>query len=312
MDFFQAYQLLWACRQARPIEAQHADLLGYLLMRCYAQGRLDTLTCTAPLEELVKALRQSERNVRRQRSYLRERGYLALSDQHHEVKLLLHELADELATPRGLLAAAPEPQAYPPVEILVLKEAVPPKALERAGRRTVASVMQAQGAPPVKVLVTGSGVKLSLLESNAAAAPLQVLDHNRFEAWLAEEAPKVLRFKYPITPHQLTDLFRKFDPKLIATKLRAIDNKTGAEKKYDHAYKTLVNWCKLGNFGRELDANDECPLPANQFLADEKRNMPAEMGSLFAQTGDAGVLPEYAVAAQEAAARNDKFNWNDN
>lgn len=64
--------------------------------------------------------------------------------------------------------------------------------------------------------------------------------------YIHEFCPQVLKMKIQLTEQEAESLEVSFDFELIKSKLDAMDNKADLLKSYVSVYKTLKNWCKMG------------------------------------------------------------------
>lgn len=64
----------------------------------------------------------------------------------------------------------------------------------------------------------------------------------KFKKWLVENAPNVLKIRDQITENEFLTLKEKYTSLQIQAKLNSLDNKAGAENKYNSVYKTISNW----------------------------------------------------------------------
>lgn len=94
----------------------------------------------------------------------------------------------------------------------------------------------------------------------------------KFNEWLKNNAPSVLKLKEPITEEQFKKL-KQFDKKSTADILIAMHNKKDLVKKYTSAYLTLTNWIKRNNTNENgktrIDNNIEI---AKQFIEQSRGN----------------------------------------
>jgi uncharacterized protein YdaU (DUF1376 family) len=93
----------------------------------------------------------------------------------------------------------------------------------------------------------------------------------KFNDWLKNNAPSVLKMKEPITEEQLQKL-KLYDKKVIGDILIAMHNKKDLTKKYTSAYLTLINWVKRNNTENgktRIDSNIEI---AKQFIEQSRNN----------------------------------------
>lgn len=94
----------------------------------------------------------------------------------------------------------------------------------------------------------------------------------KFNQWLKNNAPNVLKLKEPITQDQFEKL-KQFDKNVIADTLIAMHNKKDLTKKYVSAYLTLINWIKRyknnDNGKSRIDNNIDI---AKQYIEQSRNN----------------------------------------
>jgi hypothetical protein len=314
MDFPTAYELLWKLRAHYPLPAQQADFVSYLLLLAQQQESLATFACTAPTPALMQALDQSERNLRRLRADLTKTGWLMrAADTGDRYQLRLRELAEaqNISLPVAIVSVAPvtlpEPVAAPiPTPVVLTSQLAPP-----------ALVLVAEPVAPEEesseLIVTATGI----VATTKRVTSEQELDLERFNAWCREEAPTVLKIKNTITAQQLTTLYEKYTPEMLAHILRQIDNKAGAAKTYTDAYKTVTNWCNMqlerkNNVVEIAASKDDKPLPKTLLhltkLARDRQLVEQATPGLF-DTTPAVIPKEYQQSLAQAQQRSDFFNW---
>ena len=72
------------------------------------------------------------------------------------------------------------------------------------------------------------------------------IKYEKFNTWLKENTPSVLKMKEPISLKQFTKLYNDsyFTNEIVYEKLKAMHNKPSLTKTYTSAYSTLTNWVK--------------------------------------------------------------------
>jgi hypothetical protein len=81
-----------------------------------------------------------------------------------------------------------------------------------------------------------------LLEEKDTYIPSQ--DFIKFQNWMKNYTPTVLKMKTQMTEENLSTLKLKYDSTLIAEKLTEMENKADLLKRYSSVYLTLRNWLK--------------------------------------------------------------------
>lgn len=69
-------------------------------------------------------------------------------------------------------------------------------------------------------------------------------DYDKFNAWLRENTPNVLRIQRQISEPELLRLKAKYNTQQIMNVLGQIDNYKTAVRKYTSVYRTFLNWAK--------------------------------------------------------------------
>lgn len=96
-------------------------------------------------------------------------------------------------------------------------------------------------------------------------------EYLKFNEWLKNNAPSVLKLKEPITEDQYLKL-KEYDRKLVADTLVAMHNKKDLTKKYTSAYLTLINWLKRNNIENGKSRIDSNIDIAKQYIEQSRSN----------------------------------------
>ena len=84
----------------------------------------------------------------------------------------------------------------------------------------------------------------------------------KFNSWLMENAPNVLKIDKQITEREFLSLKEKNSSRQIMEVIESLDNYAPAPKKYVSVYSTVSEWIKRRNTGNEVKGNQS---DSNQF-----------------------------------------------
>ena len=84
----------------------------------------------------------------------------------------------------------------------------------------------------------------------------------KFNSWLMENAPNVLKINKQITERQFLSLKEKYSSRQIMEVIESLDNYAPAPKKYVSVYRTVSEWIKRRNEGDEIKENK---IDSNKF-----------------------------------------------
>ena len=98
-----------------------------------------------------------------------------------------------------------------------------------------------------------------ILLPNQAEDGLPKSEYEMFNAWLAVNAPNLLRMKSPISEAEHAKISEWEDKKLILKVIEAMNNHAPLTKKYVSAYSTLKNW-----YSRDINSTTYAKQIVNQ------------------------------------------------
>lgn len=125
--------------------------------------------------------------------------------------------------------------------------------------------LPSQPIPNIAVNVTES-VNDNVIDNETKSIIYINPEFLKFNDWLKENAPNVLKLKEPISEAQYLKL-KEFDRTIIKETLISMHNFKNLTKNYVSAYITLTNWIKRNNKNKNNQENEQSRIAKNIAVA---------------------------------------------